>query len=102
MNIDKMIKKIDKEVDVEARLCDKVKRHGGMCIKLLSFHVTGLPDRMCLLPGGNVYFVELKTTGEKPRKSQVAIHNKFKRLGFPVMVIDSKKGVDDFIDKITK
>lgn len=91
---------IDSEKDVEHRLVELVKINNGMCIKLLCDQLTGLPDRMCLFPGHKIIFVELKTTGRKPKRIQVYIHNKLKALGFRVEVIDTIKGVEDFISSI--
>ena len=91
---------IDSEKDVERRLVELVKINNGMCIKLLCDQLTGLPDRMCLFPGHKIIFVELKTTGRKPKRIQVYIHNKLKALGFRVEVIDTIKGVEDFISSI--
>lgn len=95
-----MQKTIDSEKDIERRLVELVKINNGMCIKLLCDQLTGLPDRMCLFPGHKIIFVELKTTGRKPRRIQVYIHNKLKALGFRVEVIDTIKGVEDFISSI--
>lgn len=63
----------------------------GFCLKLLSQHITGLPDRLCLLPKGKIFFVEVKTTGKKPRKIQKYIHEKLRSLGFRVYVLDSSQ-----------
>ena len=93
-------KAIDSEKDVERRLVELVKINNGMCIKLLCDQLTGLPDRMCLFPGHKIIFVELKTTGRKPKRIQVYMHNKLKALGFRVEVIDTIKGVEDFISSI--
>ena len=93
-------KAIDSEKDVERRLVELVKINNGMCIKLLCDQLTGLSDRMCLFPGHKIIFVELKTTGRKPKRIQVYIHNKLKALGFRVEVIDTIKGVEDFISSI--
>lgn len=93
-------KAIDSEKDVERRLVELVKINNGMCIKLLCDQLTGLPDRMCLFPGHKIIFVELKTTGRKPRRIQVYVHNKLRALGFRVEVIDTIKGVEDFISSI--
>jgi hypothetical protein len=95
-----MQKTIDSEKDIERRLVELVKINNGMCIKLLCDQLTGLPDRMCLFPGHRIVFVELKTTGRKPKRIQVYIHNKLKALGFRVEVIDTIKGVEDFINSI--
>lgn len=92
---------IDSEKLVERKLVQQVKENGGMCIKLLCNHIQGLPDRLCLFPDGKIAFIELKTTGEKPKRIQVFMHNKLRKLGFQVLVIDSVKKVSEFIDDIT-
>lgn len=74
---------------IEKKLTEKVNDLGGWSLKLLSTYVTGLPDRLCLLPGGRVFFVEVKTTGKKPTKIQERIHDRLRGLGFEVTVIDS-------------
>lgn len=93
--------KIESEKLIERKLVEKCKENGILCIKLLTYQFTGLPDRMCLLPGGKVVFVELKTTGEKPRKIQINIHNKLRKLGFRVEVLDSTESVQNFIYELT-
>jgi hypothetical protein len=79
---------VDSEKLVEHTLVEATKEAGGMCLKLLTDYVTGLPDRMVLLPGGRMFFVELKTTGKKPRKIQLYMHEALRNLGFEVYVID--------------
>ncbi len=79
----------DSEKKIEARLRVWCKMNSGWCIKLLSNHITGLPDRLCLLPGGKIFFAELKSTGEKPSKIQLLVHRKLSNLGFNVFVIDN-------------
>lgn len=92
--------KIDNEKSVERKLVELTKLSGGLCIKLLTYQFTGLPDRMCLFNGGIIIFVELKTTGEKPRKIQLVVHRMLRNLGFRVEVIDTIKGVEDLIKEI--
>ena len=92
---------VDSEKLVERKLVQQVKENGGMCIKLFCNHILGLPDRMCLFPGGKIAFIELKTTGEKPKRIQVFMHDKIRKLGFQVLVIDSTKKVSEFINDIT-
>jgi len=84
---------IESEKDIERKLTEEVKKLGGLSIKLLPSLINGLPDRMLLLPGGRIIFMELKSTGEKPRKIQIFIHKRFKTLGFPVYVGDTWEGV---------
>lgn len=94
------MRQIDSEKDIERKLVQEVKAMNGMCIKLLCDQLIGLPDRLCLFPNQKAIFIELKTTGRKPRKIQVFMHNRLKALGFRVEVIDTIKGVDEFIKSI--
>lgn len=91
---------MDSEKAVERKLVELVKANGGMCIKLLCDQLTGLPDRLCLFPSHKIAFVELKTTGKKPRHIQIFVHNKLRALGFRVEIIDTIIGVKQFIDDI--
>ena len=91
---------VDSEKVVERRLVELVKINGGMCIKLLCDQLIGLPDRMCLFPGHKIVFVELKTTGQKPKRIQMYMHNKLQALGFRVEVIDTVESVINFVDDI--
>lgn len=95
-----VMKSVDSEKLVERKLVEYVKLNKGMCIKLLCNHILGLPDRLCLFPGAKMAFVELKTTGEKPRKIQLYIHKKLRSLGFAVFIIDNVQEVRNFIDKM--
>ena len=51
------------EKDIERKLCHIVEDHGGMCLKWVCPGWAGVPDRICLLPGGRVFFVETKIPG---------------------------------------
>lgn len=94
------MKSIDSEKLVERKLVELVKLNNGMCIKLLCDQLIGLPDRLCLFPGRKIAFVELKTTGRKPRRIQAYMHKKLKALGFRVEVIDTVEGVISFVEDI--
>lgn len=91
---------VNSEKVVERKLVELVKINGGMCIKLLCDQLIGLPDRMCLFPGHKIVFVELKTTGRKPKRIQTYMHNKLRALGFRVEVIDTVESVINFVDDI--
>ena len=49
-----------KERDIEVLLRDGVKQLGGKAYKWVSPGNAGVPDRIVILPGGKVIFVELK------------------------------------------
>ena len=89
---------IESEKVLEKYLVCEVKKLGGWAVKLLSGLVTGLPDRLILLPGGVVAFVEVKTTGKKASARQLWVHGRLKALGFRVEVLDSKEGINNFIN----
>jgi len=89
---------IESEKVLEKYLVSEVKKIGGWAVKLLSGLVTGLPDRLILLPGGVVAFVEVKTTGKNASARQMWVHEKLKALGFRVEVLDSKEGINNFIN----
>lgn len=91
---------ITSEKVIERKLVELVKLNGGMCIKLLCDQLIGLPDRMCLFPGHKIVFVELKTTGRKPKRIQAYMHNKLRALGFRVEVIDTVESAINFVDDI--
>ena len=94
------MKVINSEKVIERKLVETVKANGGMCIKLLCDNLLGLPDRMVLMPHGKIAFVELKTTGQKPRRIQVFMHKKLRALGFRVDVIDTTEGINNFIENL--
>lgn len=78
----------------ERTLSKYVDDQGGMAVKLLSQFIKGLPDRMFLLKGGTVVFVEFKSTGKKPTNIQEYVHKKIRALGFPVLVVDNVETYD--------
>lgn len=86
-----------RETAIERRLKRKVEEAGGKALKFTSPGWAGAPDRLVLLPGGRLVFVELKAPGKTPRPIQLKRHEELKALGFDVVVIDSPEGVDEFI-----
>jgi hypothetical protein len=86
-----------RERDIETYLRDQVKTAGGIAYKFTSPGNAGVPDRLVLLPGGRVVFVELKAPGRQPTPLQLRQQRRIRDLGFTVLVIDSKEEVDEFI-----
>ena len=90
------------EKAIEQYLVKQVRKAGGICLKYSNPGETGYPDRICLLPEGKVIFVELKSTGEKPRKIQLVRMNELKGIGFEVHICDSREFVDTIIEEATR
>jgi len=89
----------ESEKDIERLLVEMVRKRKGWAIKMVCTYVSGLPDRLVLLPGGVVFFAELKSTGKKPSPIQQLIHGKLRRLGFAVYVIDGVDQVKTILEK---
>lgn len=85
---------------IERKLRERVARAGGICLKINSQFFTGLPDRLVLLPGGRVFFVELKSTGRKQSERQIVVSEQLRKLGFPVTVIDDENGLESLFQRL--
>ena len=82
------------EKDIEQQLKKKVEALGCMCLKFESPGYTGVPDRIVLMPGGEVFFVETKAPGKKERPRQAYVQNRLRSMGFIVMgTIDSPEKI---------
>lgn len=90
------------ESRIEFYFKKQIEKIGGKAFKLVSPGTTGVPDRMVLLPLGNIIFVEMKAPGKKLRPMQVHRVNQIRSLGFRVEVIDCKEEVDRFVRSVNK
>ena len=89
-----------REKTIEAKLVDAVKMRGGLAPKLTSPGFDGMPDRIILMPGGHLAFVEVKAPGKKPRPLQAARHRLLRELGFGVYVLDDIRQIGGILDEI--
>ena len=89
-----------REKAIERKLTLMVKKRGGICPKFVSPGYDGMPDRIVLLPGGCMAFVEVKSPGEKPRALQISRHTLLRRLGFRVYVLDSVEQIEVILSQI--
>ena len=63
------------EKEIEEKLRKMVRSRGGWCLKWVSPGNAGVPDRICLLPGRRIYFVETK----RPKGGVLSGRQKFWR-----------------------
>ena len=89
-----------REKTIEQHLVKAVKNSGGIAPKLVSPGFDGMPDRLVLLPGGKIGFVEVKAPGKELRPLQVARHGLLRRLGFKVYVLDDPEQIGGILDEI--
>jgi len=87
------------EKRIESKFKESVKAKGGWAIKLLPFNLNGLPDRIALLPGGKLFFAEIKKPGEVASPLQMSVHKKLRKLGFEVYVIDHVDQIEIILAK---
>jgi hypothetical protein len=89
------------ESAVESHLRLEVRKLGGTAIKLLPT-IKGLPDRLIVMPGGRVYFVELKAANGRVSAAQRLWHDRLRALGCHVAVLFDKADVSLWIREITE
>ena len=89
-----------REKTIEQKLAKAVKAAGGIAPKLTSPGFDGMPDRMVLMPGGCIGFVEVKAPGEEPRPLQLSRHRLLRRLGFKVYVLDGVEQIEIILREI--
>lgn len=89
------------ERDIEKKLRLGVEVQGGKCLKWVCPGWSGVPDRIVLLPGARIYFVETK----RPKGGIVsALQNKWREwlteLGFSVVTIWNDYDLGGFLNHI--
>lgn len=89
-----------REKTIEHQLVLETKKRGGICPKLTSPGFDGIPDRLVLLPGGHIAFVEVKAPGKKPRPLQEARLRQLGMLGFQVFVLDDTAQIGGLLDAV--
>lgn len=83
-----------RESYIEDYLIARAKARGGLLRKVKWIGRHGAPDRVLMLPGGIIIWIELKAPGEVPEDHQLREHKRMRDMGQVVMVIDSLDGVD--------
>lgn len=89
-----------REKTVETKLVKAVRAIGGLAPKFVSPGLDGVPDRLVLLPGGRIAFIELKAEGKTLRPLQVRRKKQLEALGFSVYCIDRPEQIGGILDEI--
>jgi hypothetical protein len=87
-----------REQSIETYLRDRVRGAGGLCVKLGAASYVGIPDRLVVLPGGRVLFIEVK----KPKggvigKLQYVWRDRLREMGMEHRFVFTRDDVDDII-----
>jgi hypothetical protein len=82
------------EKDIERYLVKTVEALGGMAFKFNSLSNRGVSDRLVCLPGGVVWFIELKSETGRLSALQKLFARDMERLGQHYACLNSKEAVD--------
>jgi hypothetical protein len=99
------------ERDVEKYLVERAKALGGECRKVKWLGRSGAPDRIVMLPWLNpaspaevrhtgptqTIWIELKAPGKTPEPHQLREHERMRKMGQRVEVVDSFERVDEVL-----
>ena len=88
------------EKAIENKLRTATIGMGGIALKFVSPGMSGMPDRLLLLPGKRLAFVEVKAPGMQLRPLQVKRKRQLEELGFSVYCIDQSDQIGDVLDEI--
>lgn len=90
-----------REREVEAHLRTRVEQAGGRCEKFIPDYDSGMPDRVVMLPGGVLVWVETKKPeGGRLTKLQKFQHRRLRALGQRVEVVWTKEQADALVDEL--
>ena len=93
-----MVVRVKRESEIERELKRRVEAAGGICTKVAALGSRGFFDRLVLLPGGRVFFVELKRPrGGRFSEHQIWYAGQFEALGAVVVVIRNSSDIDAFL-----
>lgn len=84
------------EKDIEKIFKEEIKKAGGKAYKFTSPGNDGVPDRIVMLPGGRIVFIELKTDTGGLTKLQELQCKQIAELGQTVRVLHGMSEVRDF------
>jgi len=86
-----------RERDIEDYLVKRVAAMGGEVRKVRWIGRRGAPDRLVMFPNLTVW-VELKRPGAEAEAHQLREHDRMRRLGQRVEIIDSLAAVEKLLD----
>jgi len=91
-----------REREIEKWLREQIKNLGGRALKFTSPGNDGVPDRIVVLPGGSVIFIELKATTGKLMANQRVQISRLRKQGAIVFVLTGKLDAKLFLDDIER
>lgn len=84
------------EKQIETGLRKQVQAMGGLFYKFVSPGNNGVPDRIAVLPGGRIWFIELKSDTGKPARLQEWVIKQLRMRGANAVFIQGKQEAIDW------
>ncbi len=88
------------EREVEKLLVEGIRKIGGRAYKWVSPGNAGVPDRIVVLPGGRIIFIELKTDTGKLTELQKVQIGRLERMGADARVLKGPEAVKGFLKEM--
>jgi len=88
------------EKDIERRFAKQIREMGGFCIKMS--WLLHIPDRLVLLPGAVIEFLEFKKPGGQVTKGQKARIAQLKEMGFKARIIENELQSNCALTRLSK
>lgn len=88
------------EKDIEKWLVEEVKKMGGLADKYVSPNNPGVPDRIVIMPGGRVFFVELKAQWGRLGSLQKWQRKRYEGVGAQVRCVCGMDGAKAFVEEL--
>lgn len=88
------------ESTIEKWLVREVRKLGGIADKFTSPGSPGVPDRIIVMPGGKIYFVELKAETGRLSDIQIYQRKRYREVGADVRVIKGMDQAREFIEEV--
>ena len=88
------------EREVEKILVEGIRKIGGRAYKWVSPGNAGVPDRIAVLPGGRIIFIELKTDTGKLTELQKVQIGRLEHMGADARVLKGPEAVKGFLKEM--
>lgn len=88
------------EKHIERKLGEAIRKREGLYFKFVSPGNAGVPDRIAILPGGRIYFIELKTDTGQVSALQARQLSRLRAVGADARVLHGPDEVNDFLREV--
>lgn len=88
------------ETLIEKYLKKRAAKLGGVALKIVPTGRAGFPDRLVIIPPGQLYFAELKTPEGALSPIQRVIHRRLRAMGVEVVVLHDRDAIDRWLNSV--